>query len=173
MKKAFSLIELIIIISIILVVTYLVVPSFNFKNKSNITKYNIENIKEQLLKNYDYNDFIELICLKNRGYCLLNIDGNFKENKINLFKNNPDIEVYNYKFQKIYYESFNNKTYFNEEVNYILKISKSKSSDNIIALNDKEFFVFNSLYQKPKKYLSLQKIKKKFENNKNRLLNAI
>ena len=149
-KRAFTLIELIIVLIIIGLVYSLYSPNFN--NKKKVTKF--ENLKEFLLQNYHAP--LKLEC--------------FGEQCKKCFVNGKELKKY---------QLFNQrpKTYFFDEFGYLeeknfnddkkcfeFEIYDNKSSSNILVEKDLKFYLFYSFYQKNKVFNDFEEAQKAFDN---------
>lgn len=65
-KKAFTLMEIVLVVILLSSISYFTMSSFNFKTKENY-KIKIENIKEFLLKKFEYNQELSLTCIENEN----------------------------------------------------------------------------------------------------------
>ena len=156
-KKSFTLIELIIVI-LIISTTYLLIfsnSSFNIKNQEE--KISLYNLKDFLLKKFDYEKELSFFCVEKDFVCYVKVDGKLvKDFKINnFFKKIPDI--YEYKaqekrleFKDIRIENFDYGVIFELKIN-----SDYKTNEFILDTLENEVYVFNSIFTKPKIYKSL------------------
>ncbi len=96
MKKSFTLIELVIVIILTSIVTFLAFSSFNSPYEK---KYKIDllNIKDFLFKNFEFEKELSLTCIDDEKFsCYIFIDNNInKDIEIkNLFSQIPDVYKY-------------------------------------------------------------------------------
>ena len=159
-KKAFTLIELMLVIILISIVSYLAFSNFNI-NSPKKYKISLENIKEFMLKKFEYNDRISLSCFEDEKLnCYVFIDDILNKNiKIeNLFEEIP--QVYNYdkdlsdlEFLAIKIENIEYKPFF------VLEIDKDKKHKNIVLdTMDERVYVYHSLFLKAIEYKSTNEI---------------
>ena len=155
-KKAFTLIELVLVIILTSSVYFFAFSSFTSKEKKQY-KVNIENIKDFLFKNFSYENELSLKCIENdTNDCYVFVDNTLREDIIiqNLFNEIP--EVYNYDkdlssfvFSKVKIDNIEYETFF--ELNFN-KDRKHKSI--VVDMQDSNVYLINSI----------SKIAKKFEN---------
>lgn len=163
-KKAFTLIELIIVIILISSTYFLVFTNSSFTIKKDEIKISLSNLKEYLLDNFQFEDELSFICINDSFDCFVKIDGQIdKDFKIEKFFNDkPLIYEYNQTQNKIdFKETRIDDISYN--VIFELKIdSDSKSNDFILDTNEEKVFLFNSIYKKPKIYTSLNEVLDEF-----------
>ncbi len=168
-KKAFTLIELIIVIILISISYYLIFSNSNFKITNEKENISLINIKKYLLNNFQYKNELSLVCINEKLTCYIKIDGIInKEVKIeNLFGNKPDVYKYQKEEQVIDYESIDIDN-ISQDVIFELKIDNDYKFNDVVVdtLNDK-VYLFNSIFSNVKIYNSLQEVFETF--NKNQL----
>lgn len=156
-KKSFTLIELIIVILIISTTYLLIFSNSSFNIKSQEEKISLYNLKDFLLKKFDYEKELSFVCVEKDFVCYVKVDGKLvKDFKINnFFKKIPDI--YEYKaqekrleFKDIRIENFDYGVIFELKIN-----SDYKTNEFILDTLENEVYVFNSIFTKPKIYKSL------------------
>jgi prepilin-type N-terminal cleavage/methylation domain-containing protein len=156
-KKAFTLIELIIVIVLISTTYFLVFSNNNFNVKPNEKRLDLFNLKEYLLNNFEFEKELSFLCIENDFSCYIKRDGILdKDFKVtNFFKTKPYIYQYNSDEKKVEFEELRVDN-ANHNVIFELKISSDYKTNEFIAdtLNN-EVFVFNSIFTKPKIYKSL------------------
>jgi prepilin-type N-terminal cleavage/methylation domain-containing protein len=156
MKKAFSLIELMIVIVIMGVMYTLSVQSFsNTANKLN--KVTLLNLKEYM-QGQDYRKSVRFLCLDDCKSCDILIDG-VKQNTI---ENILDDSVLSYIYD------FNNGTrealidvYFNsegtqEDVCFSYTVDKQGVGDQVLVVYKNNVYDFTTYLSPTKKYSSLE-----------------
>ncbi|MDQ1244308.1 MAG: hypothetical protein QG565_648 [Campylobacterota bacterium] len=114
MRKAFSLVELLIVVIIIGVVYNLAVGSFEKIAKPQSQKITLQNLKSFLAK-IEYKKQIKLLCLDDCSRCNLFIDGAVDEDFEKVFEDFLDLSVQTYWYdpmlgvveyqQKLYFDS--------------------------------------------------------------------
>ena len=125
------------------------------------------NVKKYLLDNFEFENELSLICINENLVCYIKIDGIINEElKIEkLFENKPD--VYEYKKEELIidYESINIDN-ISQDVFFELKKNSDYKTNEIIVdtLNDK-VYLFNSIFNEVKVYLSLQEVFETFNTN--------
>jgi hypothetical protein len=167
-KKSFTLIELIIVIILISISYYLVFSSSNFKLNNDYKKISFPKIKEYLMKNFEFENKISLVCIDENLVCYIKIDDKINpELKIeNLFKTKPDVYEYTKEQELVSFNSIdiNNITqdvFFKFEIN-----SDYKSKDVIVDTLEEKIYLFNSLFKEAKVFNSLDELFETFNLNK-------
>ena len=167
-KKSFTLIELIIVIILISISYYLVFSSSNFKINTNSEKISFSNIKEYLIKNFEFKNSLSLVCIDENLVCYIKVDDEINpELKLeNLFQTKPDIYEYTKDQELLFFNSIsiNNITqdvFFKFEIN-----SDYKSKDVIVDTLEDKVYLFNSLFEQAKVFDSLNELFETFNLNK-------
>lgn len=174
-KKAFTLIELVLVIILISIVYYL---SFSNLTSSREVKYkvNIENIKEFMLKNFKYEKELAFVCIEDDAKdCYIFIDKNInKDIKIeNFFKDIPDIYNYDkdlskYVFTKIRLDEIEFEPFFEFIIN-----SDKKHKDIIVDTLDSRVYLLNSISRKIEKFENTNDIVEQFSSNEIEVKDAL
>ena len=156
-KKAFTLIELIIVILIISTTYFFIFSNNNFNIKNQEEKITLYNLKDFLLKNFEFEKELSFLCIEKDFTCYVKTDGKIVEDfKINhFFKKTPDIYEYNIQerrveFKDLRIENFDYKVVFELKIN-----SDYKINEFILDTLENEIYVFNSIFTKPKFYQTL------------------
>lgn len=155
--KSFTLIELIIVILIISATYLLIFSNSSFNIKSQEEKITLYNLKDFLLKNFEYKKNISFLCVEEKFTCYVKVDDKIeKDFKINnFFKKRPEIYEYNKQEKKLEFKELRVDN-FNYEVIFELKINSDyKTNEFILDTLENEVYVFNSIFTKPKIYKSL------------------
>lgn len=153
-KKAFTLIELIIVIILISTTYFLVFSNSTFNMKKDVEKLTLLNLKEYLLNNFEFEKELSFLCIEDEFSCYIKKDGILdKDFKVtNFFKTKPDIYEYNSDERKVEFEELRVDN-VNHNVIFELKINNDYKTNEFIADTlDSEIFVFNSIFTKPKIY---------------------
>lgn len=173
-KKAFTLIELIIVIILISTTYFLVFANNTFKMKKDEKKVTLLNLKEYLLNNFEFEKELSFLCIEENFSCYMKIDGilnkDFKITKF--FKTKPDIYEYKKDERKVEFEELRVDN-TNHNVIFELKINSDYKTNEFIADTlDSGVFVFNSIFTKPKIYKSLYESMDTFKINQEEVKNA-
>lgn len=155
--KSFTLIELIIVILIISATYLLIFSNSSFNIKSQEEKITLYNLKDFLLKNFEYKKNISFLCVEEKFTCYVKVDDKIeKDFKINnFFKKRPEIYEYNKQEKKLEFKELRVDN-FNYEVIFELKINSDyKTNEFILDTLENEVYVFNSIFTTPKIYKSL------------------
>ncbi len=173
-KKAFTLIELIIVIVLISTTYFLVFSNDSFSVKKDEKILDLFNLKEYLLNNFEFEKELSFLCIEDDYSCYIKKDGildkNFKVT--NFFKTEPDIYQYNSDEEKVEFEKLRVDN-VNHNVIFELKINSDYKTNEFIADTlDSGVFVFNSIFTQPKKYKSLNDSFESFELNQKEVKDA-
>ena len=159
-KRAFSLIELLIVILIIGVVYTLAISNFQ-KLEEGTTNINLQTLKKFLQK-IQYEKNVKLLCIDECSSCELFIDGEKSNKYKGLFDDflDKDVKVYKYDFSLGYIE-YQNEIYFNsedveEEVCFSYSIDKKGIGEQVLVEHDEYVYDFSSYLGGVKRYDSLQ-----------------
>lgn len=163
-KKAFTLIELLLVISLISIFSFLIINSSSFKVEDK-KEFSLIDLKEFLLKNYKFEDEISFVCIEDNLECFISIDKKIDEKqKIKgLFSSIPDVYKYDSEqikvdFSSVRIDDIDFDVFFKYTIN-----SDFKNSEYILdTLNDK-VYVFNSLYKRALEFDSLNDVYDNFE----------
>ncbi|WP_072682465.1 type II secretion system protein [Arcobacter sp. LA11] len=175
MKKSFTLIELVIVILLISIVSYLVFSSFNIKKEKEY-KVSLENVKEFMLKKFSYENTLSLVCIEEETKdCYIFIDENInKDIKIkNLFTQIPEVYNYNkdlnsYDFTKIRLDDIEYEPFFELKIN-----SDKKHKDIIVDTLDERVYLFSSILKNAKVFENTNEIVDKFSENEIEVKDAL
>ncbi len=167
MRKAFTLIELIIVIILISVSYYLIFSNSNFNINNEKERVSLLDIKKYLIENFEFQNEISLICINEDLVCYVKTDEIINEGIkiVNLFENKPDVYKYQKQEEIIDYESIDIDN-LSQDVIFELKINSDYKTNEIIVdtLNDK-VYLFNSIFNEVKIYSSLQEVFETFNIN--------
>ena len=174
-KKAFTLIEIIIVIFLIIIVTYLVFSNLNFNTQKKY-KVNLENIKSFMLQNFEFENELSLICIEDDALdCYVIIDRNMNRDiKLeNLFSEKP--EVYNYdkdlsdfSFSEIRLNDIGYEPFFE------LKINNDRKHKNIVLDTlDKKVYLFSSILKDSEVFESTNEITDRFSDSEIEVKDAL
>lgn len=161
--KAFTLIELLIVLLIIFATYYLVFSQNSFKQNQREKRVDLDNLQSYLIKNFSFEKDILFFCVENSFDCFVKIDDElFEDFKIEgFFKQIPTVYAYNK--NKVLLE-FDKQRLNNEDVEVVfqLRINKDfKINEFILEDLNKGVYVFNSIYKKP---IFFQEFSQVFEN---------
>jgi prepilin-type N-terminal cleavage/methylation domain-containing protein len=156
MKKAFSLIELMIVIVIMGVLYTLSVQSFSNKNNAS-KRITLLNLKEHM-QGYKHEKSVKLLCLDDCKSCDIFIDGEKSGSIENLV--DDSVHVYRYEFLNGTRDALK-EVYFNEEdvqedVCFSYNIDKQGVGDQILVEYKKSVYDFTTYLGPTKKYASLE-----------------
>lgn len=148
-KKAFTLVEIIIVVFIISLVYYFSISNLNIKSLQNRDNVSIINLKSYLL-NQSFNDEITIKCIKDGALCYIIVDGEITDNKIkDLFVTRPNIYTYDKNLDSVEFQDLELEKLESFDVCFEYTIDKDlKSKDMVVEIEDK-VYIFNSIHKKP------------------------
>ncbi|MBU1659437.1 type II secretion system GspH family protein [bacterium] len=159
MKKAFSLVELLIVVLIIGIVYNLAITNFN-KIEENATKLTLQNLKEYL-QQFPHAKSVKLVCLDDCSSCDVFVDGEKQKGLEGFFDDFIDesIKVYRYDFllgavsklQDVYF----NEEDVEEKVCFSYAVDRQGVGEQVLIEYDKAVYDFTSYLTLPPKYNSL------------------
>ncbi len=165
-KKAFTFLELIIVVLLVSAVYSLFFSNFDLFSAKKAKSINVKNIKTYLLENYSFNEKIELLCIDEGFECFVFLDNEItKDNKIeNLFKSKPEIYEYYSSLNIIEYSSLSFDNHEDHEVCFKFSINRDrKSNEMVVSYNDKAY-IFTSINEKAEEVSYLNDIADIFDN---------
>lgn len=166
-KKGFTLVELIIVIFITLSTYFLIFSNSNFKVKDEEIKLSLHNLREVLIKNFEFKDEISFICIEDNLQCFFSIDGKIDDkNSIkHFFTTKPLVYEYSKKEKLIDFNRIDINDSI-QDVVFELKINNDyKTNEFILDTLEDKVYVFNSIYKEPKIFDSLRDVLDFFEKN--------
>jgi len=160
-KKAFTFIELILVIILSLGIYAIYFANFNLYSEKQKSEITLLNLKESLLEKYKFENTLKLKCIENGAKCYVILDDDISEKRIinGLFKNKPDVYNYGKDMNKIEFENFD--IY---EVSFEYSIDKYNMADELVVVSDKIVYLFTRITQKPLLYESLIQLRELREN---------
>lgn len=167
-KKAFSLIELLIVVLIIGVVYTLSVTKFQ-KVGAESNLLSLKTLKE-FLHSQKYKINSKLICIENCSECFLVLDGKKDTKQKEKFKNFLDdsVEIFQYDHLKGFSEApldvYFNKENVEESVCFSYSINKQGIGDQVYVHFKEKVYDFTSPIYKTKIYNSLDEVSQMKEN---------
>lgn len=174
-KKAFTLIELILVIILTSTVSFLAFSNFSLQ-KPKQYRVDITNIKEFLFKNFVYKDELSLKCIENDTLdCFVFIDNNLDENiKIeNLFIEIPtvynyDKELSNFEFSRVRMDNIEYETFFELTFN-----SDRKHQNIVVDMQDSNVYLIHSILKKIKRFENTNDVLDQFYANEIEVKDAL
>lgn len=154
-KKGFTLVELIIVIILISATYVLVFSTNNFSlSKSDASKISLVNLKEYLIKNFEFEKSLKFVCIEDSFDCYIKKDDELlDESKVKgFFKAKP--QVFKYQKEQELLE-FNSIEIDNTDYDVVFEYSVNsdfKAKDMIVELSSGEAFVMNSIYKYASSY---------------------
>ena len=167
-KRAFSLIELLIVILIIGVVYTLAISNFQ-KLEEGATNVSLLTLKK-FLHEIPHEKSVKLLCIDECSDCMLFIDGKKSTEHDTLFDDFLDdsVKVYSYDFSLGYVE-YQNEVYFNsedieEDVCFSYSVDKKGIGEQMLVEYDKFVYDFSPYIDGVTKYDSIEDAKEYREN---------
>jgi len=155
LRKAFTLLELIIVVLIIGVVYTLVIVNFNDK-KTNQRSINLSNLQAHM-RGLKYEESVKFVCMDDCSQCEMIVDGNKTEQYDGIL----DKSVKMYRFdQNNALVATSSDTYFNkngvrEDVCFSYSIDKAGIGDQILVAYKNKVYDFGDFINGTKVYDSL------------------
>lgn len=174
-KKAFTLIEIVLVVILLSTISFLVLTNFNFNTQEKY-KIKLEDIKEFMFKNFEYENELNLTCIEDEALdCYVFIDKNINKNiKIeNLFSEIPDVynydkELSNFEFMDIRLDNIEFTPFFQ------LIINGDKKHQNIIVDDlDGKVYLFSSISKKAKVFESTNEVVDRFLDDELKVKDAL
>lgn len=159
-NKAFTLIELVLVIILISSTYFLVFSGSNFTIKPEKTKITLIDLKEFLLKNFKFERELSFVCIEDKFTCYIKIDNNIlKSFKVeNFFNTKPDVYEYNQNENRIDFDDIRIDDISNNVI-FELKIDNDyKSNEFILDTLEDKVYVFNSLFKKAELFTSISEV---------------
>ena len=157
MKKAFTLIELMIVIVIMGVVYTLVIGNFKKLNEKG-KNLSLKNLREYL-NSYPHKKSVELVCLQGCKNCFVVIDGKKQDNKIKNFLD-ESVKIYRYDFDlgAVQKEpvSYFNRNDIEENVCFSYEVDAKGVGDQVLVAYKKSVYDFTPYFDAPKVYNSVE-----------------
>ncbi len=150
-KKAFTLIELIIVIVLVSIIYYMTLSNFSMKQK-NMDATTLTNLKQTLLK-LNFEDKVSLKCINDEKIdCLVFIDGKKQDEKITeLFKSCPDVYKYSKQQEKIEFNDLELEQLERFEICFEFEVYKDGHSSQLIVDTHDGVFIYDNISKEPKK----------------------
>lgn len=163
MKKAFSLIELLIVVVILGVVYSMAIGTIQKSSKVNVEEVTLKNLK-RFLQSFEYKKSVKLLCLDSCLSCNVYIDGNKDEESKDSFENflTDDVEIYRYDYnsgmEEKKQEVFFNSEDVEEDVCFSYTVDKKGIGDQVFVKFNDKVYDFTSDSPLSKVYKSLREI---------------
>ena len=159
-KKAFTLIELLLVIVIIGVVYTLAISNFE-RLKEKEDSLTLGGLKEYL-KDMNHTKSAKILCLDDCSSCDIYIDNNITDIKLEDFLD-EDVKTYRYEFAYGYVEMeediFFNVEGVEEDVCFSYEIEKNGVGDQVLVEFKEKFYDFSRYFENTVVYSSLEEAK--------------
>jgi len=171
-KKAFSLIELMIVIAIIGVVYTLAITNLKSFDEEKV-KPSLLTLKEYLWSFAKEGESAKLLCLDDCSECAIYVDG-IKSQEIEDFFDSDDVKVYRYDFLQGAVEKkedvFFNEDDIQERVCFSFEVNRNKISDQVIVVYKEKAYDFTTYFTLTQRYDSLEDLVEKKQNEAQKIL---
>ncbi len=171
-RRAFTLMELMIIIVIIGIVYAMALSSFKIPDPKKLESFSMLDLPEYLRKNYPLTD-TKLVCFEPCGSCKVLVDGEWMEDEIELFDSSDvrayTLDVKGYASQKVFAPHDMNDAY--KEACFILHKRVNDAIEPIVLEANKQFIYYQAGYEKAKVYTSLSQIENEYTQTLERIRN--
>ncbi len=163
-KNAFTLIEMMVVLILIITVSFISVSSFQTK-KDKQANVNISNIKKYLLDNFTYTNSLSFVCIDEDSFpCYIFVDNKIeKDIKIeNFFEQKPQVYYYDKQLT-----DFEFKDYKVDNIDYKpifeLNFNKDLKNENIVIdTNGSKVYLITSITDKVEVFNSTNEILERF-----------
>jgi prepilin-type N-terminal cleavage/methylation domain-containing protein len=163
LKKAFSLIELMIVILIIGIVYTLAISKFQKIADGDVTKVSLSNLREYLQK-FPHAKSVQFICLDDCSKCNVFVDDKIQEELKGVFDNFIDdsIKVYRYDFTlgavAIEPDSFFNIENVEERVCFSYRIGQNNIGEQVLVSFKDKIYDYTSYFGQTVVYDSMDEL---------------
>jgi len=164
LRRAFSLIELMLVVVIIGIVYAMALSSFKPPDKKELESFSLKDLPKYLRENFPLSD-AKLVCFKPCGKCSLLVDGEWKEDEVELFSNS-DVKSYTLDLEGFAIE----KEYVPYDITdayrqscFVLHKATNDAISPIILESDGSFIYYKAGYEEVKSYTSLAVIQDEYQ----------
>ncbi len=173
MKRAFSLLELTVVILLLSVIYALFLPQINSVANKKDSTITLNNLKEYLLLQ-EYKQELTFSCIEGNYDCYVHVDGVLIDRLTlkQFFKNIPDVYSYDKQMKRIEFEPLKFDTYEEFDVIFALKFNKKRRHKDLVIESDDGVFVFNSLFESVKRFEYLTEVVEDIQNIENEVKSA-
>ena len=163
--KAFTFLELLIVLVLVLSVYALLFTNFDFMSDKKKTVLSLKNLKVQLLEAYKFKKTLKLVCIEEGVECFVFLDGKItKKNKIeDLFKSEPEVYEYSSSLTRMDFKPVRFENQEEYSVSFEYNINQDKKSDEMIVDIEEKVFVFTAINDKATVLQSINDIPDMFE----------
>ncbi len=161
MRKAFSLIELLIVILIIGIVYTLAIGNFKQLEQNGAEKVSLQNLK-RYLKTFTYEKSVRLLCLDRCSNCNIYVDGELQKDLEGTLNEIVDanVKVYRYEYSlgalRESEQSFFNSEDVEEEVCFSYTIDKQGVGEQVLVEQGGFVYDLSTYFTPTPKYSSLE-----------------
>ncbi len=170
MKKAFSLLELMLVVIIVGIVYTLALSTMKIPNENDIEAFSLETLPEYLRNNFKLLD-AKIICNEPCGKCKVLVDGEFLDEELDLFDKSGiksyELSYEGYGTEKEYLPYDENDPY--KQACFVLHKWPNGAIEEVVLESDNNFIYYKAGYKKVKTYTSLANL----QDNYKKELNAI
>ncbi|RXJ68313.1 hypothetical protein CRV08_08665 [Halarcobacter ebronensis] len=149
MKKAFSFMELILVIILISLIYMIFIPNLKLplKKQQFLT---LDNLKSQLLKN-EFEESLLFSCIEKDFECFVFIDGKLKKELgiKNFFEIKPEVYKYDNILNRVKFNDLKFDTFEDFSVVFELKFDKYKHHKDMVVETNHGIYILNAVLKEP------------------------
>jgi len=159
MKKAFSLLELMLVVVIVGIVYALALSTMKVPDKKDAEAFSLETLPKYLRDNFKLSD-AKIICFEPCGKCSVLVDGEFLEDELSLFDksdvNSYELSYEGYGTEKEYLPYDENDPY--KQACFVLHKWPNGAIEEVVLETNKRFIYYKAGFEKVQTYSSLAKL---------------
>lgn len=172
LRSAFSLLELMIVVVIIGIVYAMALSSFKPPEKKEMDAFSLTTLPQYLRQNYPLVD-ARLVCFKPCGKCKIMVDGEWKEDEVDLFPKGGvksyTLDIEGFATEKEFFPHDMNDAY--RQACFILHKNSNDSLSPIVLESKGEYIYYKAGYEEVEKYESLAQIQNQYQKVANMIRN--
>lgn len=172
-RRGFTLIELIIVMSIIGVIYTILIQNFTFNNEDK-ESVSIATLPNFLRKHYGQEkSLVQLRCFDECGECYIFEDGKMQEDTFKLFESQKKVKTYTlgrYMLKQMEFGEYYVDEYESKDVCFEYNLYPNGSSDKIVVEYNDKAYLLGNYKQKTKVFDSVQDAEDFWKKQKNIVL---
>ncbi len=164
MKRAFSLIELMLVVVIIGIVYALALSSFKPPDKQGVELFTLNTLPDYLRENFVLSD-AKIVCFEPCGKCNVMVDGAWQQEEVELF-DSSDVKSYTldldgFALEKEFVPYDKEDGY--RKACFVLHKRPNGSMESIVLEKNKRFIYYKAGYEEAKEYESLAALQSEYK----------
>ncbi len=163
-KRAFSLIELMLVIVIVGIVYSLAISSFKPPDEEGVEALTLETLPGYLRRNFALSD-AKLVCFEPCGKCGVMVDGEWMEEELDLFSSSKvksySLDLEGFAIEKEFAPHDMQDAY--KKACFILHKRSNDSIESIVLENEGKFIYYKAGYAEAESYDSLALIQSEYQ----------